>query len=131
MFNRAIFGPIFNGQEQVFVDPLKVYRRLVYLTEGKGEELIKAAKSLDLAVSFPAKEKLIEATTQAFELAPFDPQTGLGMQEEDVWAILNAFLDWVAKKKVSGENSPSLSPPTDGSPASNPYPTIRLSADCG
>ncbi len=104
MFNRQIFGPIFDGEKQVLVDPLAAYRKLHYALDGTPNQWLEDSKSENVQVSYPAKEKLIEATRYAFGLFPFNPMDGQGAQDEDCWAILNAFLQWVEEKKVRGEN---------------------------
>lgn len=102
MFNREIFGPVFNGVDQVFLDPLNVYRRLHYALDGKPNQYLKDRKSEDVQVSFPAQEKLLEAVKFAFGLQPFNPLDGSGTQDGDAFGLLWAFLNWVDKKKSEG-----------------------------
>ena len=104
MFNRQIFGPYFNGQTQVFCDPLAVYRKLHYLLGGTPEEYLREMKSEDPNLSYPAKEAVLQATRGAFGLQPFSTEDGSGAQDEDCWNILGAFLDFVSKKKVRPAN---------------------------
>jgi hypothetical protein len=104
MFNRQIFGPIFNGQKPVFVDPLVAYRKLNYALDGIPNDYISDSKSEDVQISYPAKEKIVEATRFAFGLQPFNPDDGQGTQDEDCWLIFNTFLKWVEEKKVRAES---------------------------
>lgn len=100
MFNREIYGPYFNGEEQLFADPLSAYRKLIFHLDGKPRETVEESKSEDVEVSYPAKEKLVEAARAAFYLAPFNPRDGSGARDEDAWVVLVDFLNWVTKKKV-------------------------------
>lgn len=112
----------FNGIQEVYADPLMVHRHLMRLLDGASERIVNEANSDDVAISTPARDKLVAATRQAFGLLPFDPMTGAGAVEEEVMRIWDDFNCWLDKKKAKQETSPTDSPSTEG-PSSmvNPY----------
>lgn len=131
MFSRNIFGPYFNGLSQVYGDPLEIYRRLNFCMGGNPSKYLEDANSEDILISEPAKEKLLESARNVFQLFPFDPLTGEGAQEEDVWKVLNDYLDWVEKKNVKEENLQNVQPSMVGGSYLPSQPTIIPSVCCG
>lgn len=105
--------------EGVYVDPLKLRRKLLTATSGRCWEWAKKVKTYesqlvqikDLAGETPEAQRaewskdmaelegrLAEAAFAAFELAPIDPETGLGVTEMTALEFLNDFLGWLEKK---------------------------------
>lgn len=105
--------------EGVFVDPLKLRRKLLSATSGRCWEWAKRvkeyesqlAKIKDQAGETPEAQRaewskdmaelegrLAEAAMTAFGLNPVDPETGLGVTEMTALELLNDFLGWLEKK---------------------------------
>jgi hypothetical protein len=106
--DKQIFGPYWNGQANVFADPVAVRRRFQAILKGDGNSVLRAFRSDNPAESIPAGERLAAAVCAAFGLGnPFDPATGTGVLEA-VWRpCLVQFLDWMDEKKKPSENSPT------------------------
>lgn len=132
MFNEAqrrVFGPYFNGEDQVYADPLTVHRRLFSLL-GDPNAVLLDANSDDPSLRHQAREKLLPAAREALELVPFDKKTGRGSLEQDVMAALRSYLEWMEGKGGPGSSLPTCSPPT--APASSPADLItRLGLPSG
>lgn len=115
---RKIFQ-YFDGQRQVYGDPLKIRRRLNGRLDGN---LNKALADKDLSPEH--YERVLDAVVYAFDLPPFNQETGEGAVEEVVVKALTSFLDWLQKKSPRRENSLTSVPPTDSSLAKAcPIPT--------
>lgn len=108
---RRIYGPYYDGQgNQVFADPVAVYRRLVAETAGNLDALLSQYNQGDLGVA-GVSFRLANATVAAFELQPFDKATGKGTLQDEALALLGNFLDWRDQKKTPVGNSPISAPP--------------------
>lgn len=130
---RAIFGPYFNGIQTVYADPIRVHRRLYAKLDGdpnKWFERMRVRKDeqgnplpedqqVPLQERNSAKERVLEAGLYALDITPFDPVSARGATENDIMAALRAYLEFRAKKKVSGQMQPPCSPCTQVSP--NPF----------
>lgn len=136
---RRIFGPYFNGAQNLYADPLRVYRRLCYRLEGDPNKFIRERNSPDAQASLPARDRLLEATAFAFDMVPFDPATGKGALTQDVEKVLRDYLEYM-EKKGRRESKPPTSPLNTAQARSSvpaPLPTpnssrsISTSLDCG
>lgn len=88
---RTIFGPYFNGQEEVYGDPLKIHRRLCHALGGDPNAVIAEANKGDN----DARERVLDAAGWSLEMVPFDKRTGQGATEEVVDQALRQFLEWL------------------------------------
>ena len=118
---KKVFGPIPNGKEEmIYVDPLRVYRHLVHWCDGDLNLVLKNAYYEGEAPPpeeeprvFQAAEKLIQATIKAFDITPFNPSTGEGSTDADVFALLDGFLGWLEDSKKKDVTSQPSSLPSD------------------
>src|SRR5258708_2968626 len=120
---RRIFGPYFNGVTAIYADPLKAHRRLSYELGGDPEAVGIRANSEDQTEKFKARAMLLAATVKALDMVPFDPQTGQGASEVDVWAAYNSFVDFLEKKDGTEPRLPT-SVPSSESPACLPCQSV-------
>lgn len=109
---RKIFGPYDSGAATVCADPVAVHRRLVHALDGQPNDILARTRSPLTEEAFPATEKLLAAVAFAFGLQTFDPATGKGLLEDEVLAVLNAYLAFLEKKNRSPASSPTGAPPT-------------------
>jgi hypothetical protein len=100
---RAIFQ-YFNGVKNVFGDPLKIRRRLYNLLGGDPNEVLNQANNGVPEVKDKATEKLMAAVIYAFDMVPFDKESGKGALEYDCRAALDSFVKWIEEKKNPVEN---------------------------
>lgn len=117
---RNIFGPVFNGAEMVFYDPLRLKRRLQALLGSETQELLANWGHLD------AQERFLAAVRAAFDLPPFDQVTGGGATEEVVLGLWDGYNGWLKKNGRGTPPSATTSPPT-ATPPDTPPPTPTLS----
>lgn len=113
---RAVYGPYWNGEKEVFADPLAVYRGLISATEGDPNYWIGKARSGTLAEQAAAWDKLVPAARSALGLVAFDADTGKGATEAEVRKALSDFLVYCKKKGPSGLTPRTSSPPTTPPP---------------
>ena len=100
---RAIFGPFDRGDgQQVYADPLAVYRDLVLATGGEHNRLLTESGSEDELQRLAAEGQLIPAARQALRLVDFSLETGEGATDQQVLKILFAFTEWMSAKKEQG-----------------------------
>jgi hypothetical protein len=118
--DRAIFGPFFNGQGMVYADPLRVYRELSLELDGDPQLWIARSRDDDPRTRLVAEGRLVQASRSAFGLAPFEPDSGQGAQDQDALTALRSYLVWLDQKKSSGLTSPTSPVPT-GPVYSDPY----------
>jgi len=111
--DRNIFGPFYNGSEMVHADPLRIRRLLVHELGGDLNAVLSQAHAEEEPVRFQARDQLLSAARIAFDMTPFNPATGAGAVEADLWAALTAFLDFIEKKNPSGVSGPTSVPSTD------------------
>lgn len=74
------FGPYFDGRRLRWADALKAWRALERLL-GSPEQVAKQIQTAQPDVALQAEAQLIEASRAALDLAPFDPDTGLGVTD--------------------------------------------------
>lgn len=112
---KAIFQ-YWNGAADVYGDPLRIHNRMCRACEGDPNKLVDRIIGEDgefkpeNPLSFEAQEMFVRAVRFAFELLPFDPQTGQGAKESDCLRAWNSYTDWLQKKSPSTEQS-QTSPP--------------------
>ena len=111
MEGEPIFGPYWDGQHNVYADPLKVRRILKARLEGKPDVWIDRTKSPDPSEKSIAIEKISLAARDAFGMMPFSKLTGKGATETDCLRAVQLFLDWQTAKKDNTRPSPICSPP--------------------
>lgn len=117
--DREIFE-YYNGERNVFGDPLRIWRTLNNLLEGDPNKVLQEAKSPIVDIAHPAQEKVLGAVDAAFEMVPFDSVTGYGAMESDRLAALDSFLVWVQKKSPRQETLATSSLPTTSFPSPSP-----------
>lgn len=100
--DRAIFQ-YFNGERDVFGDPLSLWRELWIATEGQVRDWIQYAgdKENDLRAA-DYKGKLFAAVARVFKMVPYDTTTNAGAQEHHVEAAIVGLCDFFIAKKESG-----------------------------
>lgn len=105
--NTKVFGPYFNGDEEVFGDPVVIHRRLWAQLQGRPNDYFDLIRQHEAepVKSAQAAESVEMAVRHAFSMIPFDPATGQGATQEDCFAALNLFLAYKDEKKVSGSGS--------------------------
>lgn len=137
---RKIFV-YFDGERELRGDPFAITRRLVRWLDGDPDRVLadrwagypeeevdefgaplpldpaKIDKALE-PVRFEAEQKIIKATQEAFGLAPYDPETGLGVGEEQLLQLFDEFCVWSEGQKKSTASPQTYSPLTQGQPAS-------------
>lgn len=135
MSERFVFGPYWNGEREVYGDPLEINMALVGHARGQLARLIEASKSKGPddaetdteeerankevlrdranAVAFPALYKMREVARLAFDLVPFDRATGNGATAKDCDRVLTDFFAFLSEQKKSTAASPTAAPPTE------------------
>src|SRR5205823_1719079 len=86
-----------DGTRERAVDPQLAHRKLTIALGGDMEQVFKSLDCPVESVSFKALDRALDATRQAFGLAPIDDD-GKGTTEEETMGILLKFLDFVSKK---------------------------------
>ena len=135
MSERFVFGPYWNGEREVYGDPLEINMALVGHARGQLARLIEASKTKGPdgaegdseeerankevlrdranAVAFPALYKMREVARLAFDLAPFDKTTGSGATARDCDRVLTEFFAFLADVKKNIAPSLTAAPPTE------------------
>lgn len=120
---KQIFA-YYDGARDRHGDPLAIYRRLVRACDGDPERLQEDAESEIPQVASEAEERLMQAVRVAFEMAPFDPvapdPANAGATDEDCYAALRAYADYLEKKSQTDAYSPTFLPSSAPPP---PAPT--------
>lgn len=126
---RLIYGPFDRGDGiHVFADPVRVKRRLTKLLDGQPGKVIRRSRDETAPeLALEAEERVIAATARAFDLIPFDPETGGGVRDDQAIALLNDFLSWLDQKKTSAATSPTWPPPTGPGSSDPAAPTTQPS----
>lgn len=101
-----------NGAEDVYADPLAVYRKLFAALDGDPDAVLGKAAHEDPAVHLPARGQLSEAVRKAFDMAPFDAKTGAGATESDCLAAVWSFCHWLEERKKKAASTPTCAPPS-------------------
>ena len=124
---EPIFGPYWNGRNNVYQDPLKIRRILKAALDGKPDVWIGRTASPDPVEASLALDKIAKAARSAFDMVPFDGLSGKGATETQCLRAVQMFLDWQSSKKVSTKPSPICSPPTG---LGEDRPTTKSTSDC-
>ena len=97
-----------NGEKIIAADPMVLARRVLMAFEGDPNKVIDRMdpQANSLAIACEATDKFVAGVRQAFDLKPFDPDTGEGTLEQDVHRVWNEYQEWVQKK--SPATDPSL-----------------------
>jgi hypothetical protein len=112
---NAIFGPYWNGEKEVYADPIRVYRVLSSRLDGDINEALKRY------LADPANnDRVLAAASEALAMAPFDPVSGLGATVDDIERALFEFTEYVRKNGLRGEKRPTCWQHTQDSPPSSP-----------
>lgn len=128
---RLVYGPFDPGDGNPrYADPVEVMELMAAMLGGNPNEFLRQARDPDKSVSFPAWERLAQATRHAFRLERFDPETGTGCTLSMVRKVLNEFLAWCGKKKASADATPMSPRRSASGRARTPSPTAT-SSDCG
>lgn len=86
-----------------FYDPAKVWRRLMNHPTIDIQKEMERLSSPAMADDYhESVEAIVAVVMPAFELEPFDPQTGRGATETEAFLLCRDFMQWVAtvKKKL-------------------------------
>lgn len=67
-------------------------------------KLAEAHRASKLMAALAAQERVVAVAREAFGLPAFDPATGAGLLEADVWAVLNGYLDFMEGNGSAGGN---------------------------
>lgn len=88
-----------NGIGEVYGDPLEIWGRMLDALGGDLSTPMEQARHQEMEVAIPALARIAEAVRVAFEMAPFNPQTGAGATVKDCYAVLKAWNRWLQEKK--------------------------------
>jgi len=107
---RQIFG-YFNGEKEVFADPLQVQRKLRQFL-GDQEKVVGTLNSDNLSEADSVADLFLDAIAQAFAIPRrFDAATGVGFTEKNLRDLWNKFQGWLDEKKNPPGNSPASPQP--------------------
>jgi hypothetical protein len=99
--NTTVFR-YWNGQEDVWADPITLLRRLHAFCGGDANAVVEQTWGDNPVEVTLARDKLLAAIRAAFDM-PFDQSTGMMLGNEDeCFAAYDALTDWLDKKKVTG-----------------------------
>jgi hypothetical protein len=129
---RMVFK-YFDGEKERYGDPLAIRRRMILACKGKynvlweqffadlsREGMSEERKISLLLAAAAAGEDFVPAVRQAFEMVPWNPETGEGATEAHCERAARAWADWCedAQKKTTNShaNSPTSSSPAVASP---------------
>ncbi len=99
---RRVFQ-YWNGVAQVWGDPVRIYRRVLSASDGDINILLERT-SPEVQVVTPtlwaeSVERLVQVVRDAFEMAPFNPETGTGATETDCLNAIKSWQGWMDEKK--------------------------------
>ena len=102
---RLIF-PYFDGAKDRFGDPVAIDRRLTIACGGDWADLVRKALPEETpqeaaTIVMSHVERLFAAVRSAFEMVPFDSQTGTGALDANVYEAIRSFIEFTVKKKKS------------------------------
>ena len=86
-----------------FWDPVRVWRRLMnHPTIDIEKEMQRMASPVEMDDYHESLEAITSVAVPAFEIEPFDPQTGKGTTETEAFLLCRDFMLWVmsVKKKL-------------------------------
>lgn len=106
----------FDGRHFRRVDPWATYRALY----GHAEFDMGVQLTAAVAGEEPELSKARKAICESFGCEPYNPDTGRGLTDEELFALLNDFIEWcfALEKKTNG--SPILSPNAAAESSSGP-----------
>lgn len=135
--NEKIY-PYDDGQARVYADPWKALSDLTRLLGGDPEGVRRRATmpppgdvlgdnnerhppDPDALAQWrlettEAREQLVDAVRQAFEMQPFDKVTGTGARFDQCLDLMDDFLAWVKKNESSTVTTPTRPSTTDWPP---------------
>jgi len=99
---RKIFGPYYNGAEDVYADQIRAYRQFMVALDGDPNSVIKQTKDENKILSAQAKMKLADATRAALSMIPFDTMSGYGATDSDFLKVAAEYLEWMEKNVLTG-----------------------------
>ncbi len=102
-----------NGEARRFGDPIAINCRLSLALGGNLPKFIADYRSDDPALADVATERLVEAVRRAFEMVPWDSDSGLGATWSLCLDTLRDFLVWQEKKNLTTATSPMCAPPSE------------------
>lgn len=101
--SREIYT-FFDGERQRSIDPWRCYRKFI------SHELFDDATSVEAEEGQePQCSNAIKAISESFELPVFDPETGKGMTDAEIYAFLQGILEYteeIKKKRSPGQTLP-------------------------
>lgn len=100
-----------DGTAEVFGDPVTIHRRLTAYLDGNPNQVIEATQNADPLAAMHANDRLLAAVRVAFEM-PFDKATGEGATEDECFAALDKFTEYLEKKGPNGASTPTCEPPS-------------------
>jgi len=120
-FAQRMIFPYFDGEKQVFGDPLEIHDRLTDLLDGDPEHALQLARppglkdadgkelpgNPDPRSRYEAKRRLDAAVVTAFELIPFDRTTGNGANRLQRATALSSFCSWMEANRKKNDASPT------------------------
>lgn len=87
-----------------YADPMVVHRRILQASEGEDiYTKINSFESEARGLAYDAAEFLAKVAREAFNLKPFDEETGEGWTETSSIYLLYDLLEWSQKKSSNGE----------------------------
>lgn len=106
MDNSQTVFKYFNGERELYGDPLAIERKLRAACGGKPKELADAVndETADDVKWAAAEEKLIRAVRDALQMAPFDVTTGKGATDatcRKAWDVFWRYMDDQKKMPAS------------------------------
>ena len=118
--NREIFQ-FHDGTKDRFGDPLVLRDRLIQVSLGEIWNLRDKVRAManaggDFTIiteGLKAREHLIHIAQETFGLPAWNDTTGKGLLAEECLAVTEAFLVYLAKKKMRQEQQPTTSPPSE------------------
>ena len=149
MSDREIFR-YSDGLRNRCGDPLAIYRKLNHLCGGDVNEVYRNTRKgipeppkdlpddqfeaweaenppsvEDEPTRFQASETLLAAIREAFQMAPFNIETGEGADDADCMDAFNAYCEFGLKKKRNTVTTPTSAPPTDSASSPPAVPQWR------
>ncbi|WP_460166507.1 hypothetical protein [Thermostilla marina] len=111
---------LWDGRRWRRLDWLRVYRAFLadpVLTDEATAQAVEAQG--------PETDRYLDALARLFGVRRYDPQTGDGLTDEELFAAFAAFSQWILQKKMPSGNSPTASPSTARRPSvsTTPSPT--------
>ncbi len=105
----TVFGPYCDGRRMIYGDPVLIHRRLYAKLLGRPNDFFAKVRDFekDPLGSQQAAETVEMAARFAFDLIPFDNETGEGATQELAFKVLNQYLEYQDSKKVNTSGDPT------------------------